>query len=163
MQSISIQLVNPTRTTFATSNRNKMNPESISLNLRRVRESLGLSITRMAQELGITRVAYNNLEKGKTRTVSPMIYRIADYSGLPPEEVLLGRHALDDGGQFLNDIREKYTGRMNAMVREYEDRLETMRGIIKEKENTIKAQDATIHVLQSMVAYLQKESGTAEK
>lgn len=140
-----------------------MNPESICLNLRRIRESLGLTITGMADEIGMTRVAYNNVEKGKTRMVSPTIYKIAEYSGIPPEEVLLGRLAQTPESQILKDVRDNMKSRIDTMVHEYEDKLENQRAMIKEKDSTIKAQEATIHALQSMVAYLQKEKETAEK
>lgn len=137
--------------------RKTMDSESICLNLRRIRESLNLSITKMACELDMTRVAYNNVEKGKTRMVSPTIYKIAAYTGLPPEEVLLGRMAQVNEGQMLNDLRNNYKTRIDMMVHDYEDRLETQRAMIKEKDTTIKAQEETIHALRSMIAYLQKE------
>ena len=137
--------------------RKAMDSESICLNLRRIRESLNLSITKMADELDMTRVAYNNVEKGKTRMVSPTIYKIAKFTGLPPEEVLLGRMAQVNEGQMLNDLRNNYKTRIDMMVNDYEDRLETQRAMIKEKDTTIKAQEETIHALQSMIAYLQKE------
>lgn len=140
-----------------------MNPESICLNVRRIRESLDLSITKMAAELGMSRIAYNNVEKGRTKTVSPTIYKISELSGLPPEEVLLGRLAPAEESQILKDVRDNYKAHIDSLVHEYEDKLDKLRSENKADKALLKEKDERIRTLESYVAYLQKEHGTAEK
>ena len=57
-------------------------------NLRRARESAGLSQAELAEEIGVARTTIVSLESGKTRLFNKNLQRIAGHLRLPVEELL---------------------------------------------------------------------------
>ncbi len=114
-----------------------MDNNSVKENILKLRKELGVTQKEMALRLGISRVAYANLESGDTRTISPLVEKAAEVGNVPVEALLLGKRVLEDGSVNAYRIREGYEQRISILTAEYERQLS-----IKDKE---------IEVLKSLV------------
>ena len=114
-----------------------MDERELKNHIRRVREDLGMTQDEFAHELGIDTSTYWRLEEGKTRLVSPYLYRIAEYAKMSLADLVAGR----DVERLLeesSDMREKLDG-----LREY-------------YEQKLAERDATITNLNRLIGSLQK-------
>ena len=114
-----------------------MDERELKNHIRRVREDLGMTQDEFARELGIDTSTYWRLEEGKTRLVSPYLYRIAEYAKMSLADLVAGR----DVERLLeesSDMREKLDG-----LREY-------------YEQKLAERDATITNLNRLIGSLQK-------
>lgn len=64
--------------------------KSIRLNIANERKKMGLSQRAMGEMIGLTRIAYRNLENGNTRIINPMLDKIAEITGVCTEKLLFG-------------------------------------------------------------------------
>jgi transcriptional regulator with XRE-family HTH domain len=133
-----------------------MDNESIKRNIQRIRIEHNLSQEGMADVLGVARNTYRNIEKGSTRLISDTVMKVASWSGLSPEEIVLGYQPSEKGSVKLKDVRERYNNQIKMITDDYENRLDGLR-----KENTLlkellKEKDDNIRNLKSMVALLGK-------
>ena|GEM_PF-1129641 len=68
-----------------------MDERSIKKSIKRIREEMGYSQEEMAGELGFSDgSSYWRFEDGSTRIINRKLYRFAEISGHPVEEILLG-------------------------------------------------------------------------
>ena len=133
-----------------------MNNESIKKHIRKAREENNLTQEEIASGIGMTRNAYRDIEVGGTKLLSDSIFKIADITGLSPEELVLGYLPVEESNSSLKDAREKLMERIRSLREEYDaqvERLESenslLRALIKEKDDNI------CH-LKSLVDYLEK-------
>ena len=113
-----------------------MDERELKNHIRRVREDLGMTQDEFAHELGIDTSTYWRLEEGKTRLVSPYLYRIAEYAKMSLADLVAGR----DVERLLeesSDMRGKLDG-----LREY-------------YEQKLAERDATITNLNRLIGSLQ--------
>ena len=120
----------------------QMDNNSVKENILKLRKELGVTQKEMASRLGISRVAYANLESGDTRTISPLVEKAAEVGNVPVEALLLGKKVLEDGSGHAYRIREGYEQRISILTAEYGRQLS-----IKDKE---------IEVLKSLVDSLKE-------
>ena len=114
-----------------------MDERSLKLNIRRVRESLGMTQEEFAQELGIDASTYWRLEEGKTKIISPYLYKIAEFARTTVADIIAGLK-VDELEEEAAGAREK----LDSQREFYEARL-------AEK-------DATIANLNKLIESLQK-------
>ena len=96
-----------------------MDNASIKSNIEKFRKASGISQSEMAERLGLSRTAYRNIEKGKTRLLSDILKRIAEELGKTTEELMLGYEPSSEGSRKLNDIREEYRTRQTEQERHH--------------------------------------------
>lgn len=125
-------------------------------NIRKIRESLGLSQAAMADELGIGRTTYVNFENGKTRIYNKTLSKLAGYVGMSEREVLLG--TTEDKVLSDNDWEEE----RKELILDYEKRLQNLRERCQSAEQVISAQQITIKTLSDSNKFLLKQLGKDE-
>ena len=59
--------------------------------IREARKNTGLSQKKMAEQIGVGRNSYINFERGRTKLFNRCLYRMAEFLGVPEEELLFGR------------------------------------------------------------------------
>lgn len=79
----------------------------IKTNLIKLRNDLNLSQIDLADQIGISRNTYRNIEVGKTCLVHKSLDKIARHLGVSPEGLILGYEPLDvDSDPRLEDVRK---------------------------------------------------------
>ncbi|MGI6312950.1 MAG: helix-turn-helix domain-containing protein [Candidatus Cryptobacteroides sp.] len=114
-----------------------MDEKSLKKRIREIREELRLTQEEFAQELGIDSSTYWRLEDGRTRIISPYLYKIAEYAGLSIEELIVGK-------QIAKALEES---------QDYREKIESQR---KFYESLLEEKDATIRNLNNYINTLQK-------
>lgn len=107
-----------------------MDERSLKYSIRRIREEMNLTQEEFAEELGIDASTYWRLEEGRTRLVSPYLYKIAEYASISLEGLLLGRErakALEES----EDCREKIISQRKFYENLLEEREATIRNLNK--------------------------------
>lgn len=125
-------------------------------NIRKTRESLGLSQTAMADELGIGRTTYVNFENGKTRIYNKTLSKLASFVGKSELEVITGT---DEERLLLDNAWED---ERRELVKDYEKRLQGMAEKCRSAEQVISAQKITIKTLSDSNNFLLKQLGKEE-
>lgn len=114
-----------------------MDERSLKSHIRQVREDLGMTQEEFAKELGIDVSTYWRLEDGKTRLISPYLYKIAGYAKRTVADLIAGRD--------LERILEESAG--------MREKLDSQREYYEQK---LSERDATIANLNRLIESLQK-------
>jgi len=113
-------------------------------NISRIRQERNISQKAMADKLGISRVAYANLESGRTRILNEHIERFAEVTGVSPEEIVLG-YKLTDDVHSLEQAQADYGRRRQEIIDKYEARIAELNKEI----TSLREQVADLHDLVS--------------
>lgn len=105
-------------------------------NLYRIRKEKNLSQKQMADKLGISRVAYVNIEKGKTHLVNENVERFAALNDVSPAELVLG-YKVDDDVHTLRQAQDDYGRRRQELVTSYEERIEALNREIEDLKQQV--------------------------
>ena len=103
-----------------------MDNQSIKKNIEFLRMSAGLSQTEVAHQLEISRVAFRNIEKGETKIVNEILFKLAEILGVSPEHILLG-YEPGASDSVLEERNSRLMNQMESMVSDYEQRLDELR------------------------------------
>lgn len=103
-----------------------MDNQSIKKNIELLRRRSGLSQTEAARQLDISRVAFRNLEKGDTKIVNDLFFKLAEILGVSPEHLMLGYEPGASSGE-LEETQNRLANQMASMVADYEKRLDDLR------------------------------------
>lgn len=103
-----------------------MDNQSIKKNIELLRKRSGLSQTEAARQLDISRVAFRNLEKGDTKIVNDLFFKLAEILGVSPEHLMLGYEPGASSGE-LEETQTRLANQMASMVADYEKRLDDLR------------------------------------
>lgn len=87
-----------------------MDNQSIKKNIELLRRRSGLSQTEAARQLDISRVAFRNLEKGDTKIVNDLFFKLAEILGVSPEHLMLGY----EPGASSGELEETQIGRAHV-------------------------------------------------
>ncbi len=114
-------------------NGTKLDETLIRENLRKARNSRGLTQSKVAESLDISLTAYQKIESGKTRIINPHFTKCADTFGV------------------LNDMEESYGAKMIVQekgylqeIRERDQEIERLKEAIKDKDRIIYNQELLI-------------------
>lgn len=127
------------------------------INIRKLRESLGLSQSAMADELGIGRTTYVNFETGKTRLYCKTLCKFAAYMGKSEKEVLQGG---GPGGVLSEE--NGWKEQRSRLIEDYEQRLRGLRDKYEAAERVIQSNEITIKTLTDTNRFLLKQLGKGE-
>lgn len=114
--------------------------DTLHIRIREAREQTRLSQRAMAEQIGVGHNSYANFERGKTKLFNRCLYRMSDYLGLTPEEILFGPRPDQDVLEELSkwelrkqQIIDEYESRQKAL----QDELEAARREIADKAKII--------------------------
>lgn len=124
--------------------------EEILSRIKALREERGLSQSQLADELGIGRTTYLNLETGKTRLFSKNLVALAEYFQLSEEEILCGEKPSEAVLRDVEDFEEKRL----ALIAEYEARLSDLNTKLQQAQQTIEDNKQIIQSLTQTNQFL---------
>lgn len=128
---------------------------SVKANIEKFRKAAGISQEEMAGRLGISRTAYRNIEKGRTRLLGGCLESIARELGKTMEELLLGYEPSADGSRKLSDIREEYRSRQAEQERAHSDEVASLREQIRYLNGCVEALRDTVDTKNEIIAMLK--------
>lgn len=117
-----------------------MKEKTFHTNIRRRRESLGLSQEELAEAIGVSRNSYINLERGRINLFSKTLSKLAEYWHTSEEEILTGYRVEDFELSDSDSIREK----LHTTIDEYEARISSMQDQIAQLQSDIANQKEII-------------------
>lgn len=126
-------------------------------NLCRIRKEKNLSQKQMADKLGISRVAYVNIEKGKTHLVNEKVERFAELNDVSPSELVLG-YKVEDDVHTLQQARDDYGRRRQELVTSYEERIEALNREIDDLKKQVDDLRDSIETKNEIIRLLSKEN-----
>lgn len=147
-----------------------MDNSSVKENIIRLRKSLNLSQTEMAERMGISRTAYRNIENGSTKLLSDNLMKIAEICNTTVENVISDRcgDGISGTGLLTDDRDEVYSSAIRKMKESYTgeiDRLTTeinrLNDEIVSLKNHVRTQDALIETKNELIAMLKKVGSEA--
>lgn len=136
-----------------------MDNNSVKENIKKTRRASGLSQSDMAEKLGMSRTAYNNLEQGETKIINSKIRQIAEILNTTSEELVLGYkpHRKDSG--MLNDIYAEFDTakaelRHNYMeeIAKMQKEIDKLNGYIEILKDSNRTKDEIISMLKKKLA-----------
>lgn len=117
---------------------------SIKENIRNTRKRKGLTQEEMAYRLGISLTAYRDLERGSTSIFNNNVYKIAELTGTPTEELVLGY------------LPQQTDGRIEDLQTEYGSKVDTLMTRIRDLENLVVSLNETIASKNEIIEMLKK-------
>ncbi|MCI1640452.1 MAG: helix-turn-helix domain-containing protein [Bacteroidales bacterium] len=141
-----------------------MDNDSVKKNITKVRKNLKFTQQEMADRIGLSRIAYRNIENGRTKLISDNIGKIASVADISKEELVLGYLPVDAESSGLAETKVVYENRIKSLCDEYESRiadletkLEVDKKMCRAYEDLIKAKDEIINMLNSRILTVPKE------
>ena len=121
-------------------------------NLRRARESAGISQAGLADEIGIARTTIVSLESGKTRLFNKNLQLVADHLHLSIEELLCGASA-----DVLLKDEPSHAEREKALKAEYEGRIALLQEKLEAEKRLNEALQSNVDSLTRSNQYLLEQ------
>ncbi len=103
----------------------KMDDASIRNNMRKARESLGISQSEMALRLEMSLTAYHKLENGPTRIMNEHVVKFASIAGMSLDELVNGYEPIDSVEAGLDEVRVNYENTLKNLNDNYIKEVET--------------------------------------
>lgn len=123
----------------------KMDGHTMGENLRKARNTLGLTQAEIARRLEISVTAYQKIESGKTRILNKNYEKCAYELGIPLAELV-------NGFQPVMGTVKRFE---EAMV-EYRSMIEDLSGKVASLESSLRDKDMLIHTQELLIEHLQK-------
>ena len=127
-------------------------------NLYRIRKEKKLSQKQMADKLGISRVAYVNIEKGKTHLVNENVEKFAELNGVTPSELVLGYKMDDEDAHTLRQAQDDYGRRRQELVTSYEERIAALNREIDDLKQQVADLRDSIDTKNDIINLLRKQN-----
>ncbi|MBE6239012.1 MAG: helix-turn-helix transcriptional regulator [Bacteroidales bacterium] len=121
-----------------------MDNTSIKQNIRNVRKSRKFTQEEMADRMGMSLTAYRDLEKGDTSIVNSNLQKVADLLETTSEELVLGYRPLQMEGPGVEDVREEYSEKLEALAK----RIHDLEKLVNSLEETISTKNEIISMLK---------------
>ena len=128
-----------------------MDNSSIKQNIRNVRKSRKFTQEEMADRMGMSLTAYRDLEKGDTSIVNSNLQKVADLLETTSEELVLGYRPLQMEGPGVEDVREEYSEKLEALAKRIHD-----------LEKLVNSLEETISTKNEIISMLKKKLGEEE-
>ena len=110
--------------------------EQVIESLQRIRHEKNISQKEIAEKLGISRTAYVNLEKGKTRIVNENVEKFAEITGVSTAELVLGYKVPEDLNS-LEKAQAEYGRKRKEIIDQYEARIEKLNQTIADLKQQV--------------------------
>ena len=110
--------------------------EQVIENIQRIRQEKKISQKEIAEKLGISRTAYANLEKGRTRIVNEHVEKFAEITGVSTAELVLG-YKIPENLNTLEKAQAEYGRKRKEIIDEYERRIEKLTNTIADLEQKV--------------------------
>jgi len=110
--------------------------EQVIENIQRIRQEKKISQKEIAEKLGISRTAYANLEKGRTRIVNEHVEKFAEITGVSTAELVLG-YKIPENLNTLEKAQAEYGRKRKEIIDEYELRIEKLNETIADLEQKV--------------------------
>ena len=124
-------------------------------NINRIRLEKNLSQKEMARKLGVSRVAYVNLENGKTHLINDKVERFAQINDVSPAELVLG-YKIPEEIHSLQQAQADYGRRRQELIDSYEERIaalnaeiDSLRQQLADLRDSINTKNDIIRLLRS--------------
>lgn len=135
-----------------------MDENSIRENITRACKKHGFTKKAVAEAIGLSKVSFHALENGPTRILNENVYKIADFLGISPEELILGYKPDPESAGLLVEAQADY-GRKSEMLKEgYEEKLDastrennTLLALVESQKETIRNQEEIISMLRRRI------------
>ena len=134
-----------------------MDEQSIKDNIRMYRLRRGLSQEEVAEALHISRVSYSNLESGEIRIINAKVRLLAEYLGVPLEELLLGYSPDPDASDRLRTAMMGYDVKFKQLQREFDGRLKDKAAELATLRTLAATQGKTIETLEEIIRLLKSK------
>ena len=125
-----------------------MDNTSIKQNIRNVRKSRKFTQEEMADRMGMSLTAYRDLEKGDTSIVNSNLQKVADLLETTSEELVLGYRPLQMEGPGVEDVREEYSEKLEALAK----RIHDLEKLVNSLEETISTKNEIISLSDSKLS-----------
>ena len=134
-----------------------MDNDSIKRNIRKLRIENNLSMREMATIMGISFNAYRNIEKGATVLIDSIVFKMAEWARVSPEEIILGYNPYPaNNGELMNSgsLHENsvYSDDPTQRLEWQKNEIDLLKAIATEKGDSINS-------LESLVALLEERLG----
>lgn len=118
-----------------------MDNRSVKQRICKLREERGVSQKKMADQLGIDRNTYREIESGRTEIIYKRLPEIAGLLGVSLEALFSGEEGSGDG---LEEAKAEYGAQMKRISDSYDVRL-------RELEKELRAKDEIIDILKRQI------------
>lgn len=137
-----------------------MDNSSVKKNVLDLRERLGYSQEEMAEQLKVSRNTYRNIEKGRTKLISPNVMKIAELANISVEELVLGYMPVKDKTIALQDERERWNAKLRSTRDELNAQIEALRNENEILKKALKLAEDSAQTKDNMIAMLEKQLNT---
>ena len=127
-----------------------MDEKTVKANLRKLRESRGLSQDDVAALVGLSVQSYRRMESGKTLVVNKVVWELAKVYKVSVGELLLGSEGEADSSRLLSDYRAEYEGKEEKLMEK-----------IASLEDLVCSQREPIEVQKQIISMLYRQMGEA--
>ncbi|MFA6593469.1 MAG: helix-turn-helix domain-containing protein [Bacteroidales bacterium] len=138
-----------------------MDNPSVKKNIAVLRKEKNLTQQEMADKLGISRMAYRNIETGTTKLISETVSRIAEIVGSTEEELVLGYPATPENVVEVGILRDRHAEELRSVRNDYEGQLKELRDRfdVLEKMNStmadlVRSKDEIINMQKIQISLL---------
>ena len=138
-----------------------MDNPSVKKNIAVLRKEKNLTQQEMADKLGISRMAYRNIETGTTKLISETVSRIAEIVGSTEEELVLGYPATPENVVEVGILRDRHAEALRSVRNDYEGQLKELRDRfdVLEKMNStmadlVRSKDEIINMQKIQISLL---------
>lgn len=138
------------------SNIPEMDNKTVKANILKMRKSMNITQAEMAERMGISRIAYRNIEKGDTALISSSVEKIADLLDSSVEELVLGYVPVDAERHSLEEMKSDYSRRMMEMERKHQDEIRGMKNYIDSLEEKVRLLGDLVQTKDEINALLKK-------
>lgn len=137
-----------------------MDNSSVKKNVLDLRERLGYSQEEMAEHLKVSRNTYRNIEKGRTKLISPNVMKIAELANISVEELVLGYMPVKDKTIALQDERERWNAKLRSTRDELNAQIDALRNENEILRKALKLAEDSAQTKDNMIAMLEKQLNT---
>jgi len=134
-----------------------MDNETIRSGIIKIRTDLGYSQQRMADELGMSRSTYVNIEKGLTHFVNENLHRIAALGDISTEELVLGyKPVSQEELASVKQENERYVNGRDSVVRGYKEEISSLKDRVSDLDALVRSLQDTVATQKEMMAMYKK-------
>ena len=136
-----------------------MDENTIRENLKKARNSSGLTQANMAEKLGISVTAYQKIENGRTRVLNSNFEKCTRALGISLSELVNGFVPVRNAEAVITDVRESYGLKMRVQEKGYLNELRNKDREIARLNDVIKDMNGTIATQKLLIDQLMSRLG----